>query len=159
MKNTWSRYYRAMGVAKRYSCPHGNEFVHKKHAGFKHLFMDENRSLNLCGNNSHDAGQIRRESRPGRIVNFGDHAAQIAIYLECLLCRDGKAGSVDGPADSEFSERNLERPHVTGFNIGDGDASVGNRSKADKRANFHVIRTNTIIGTAKALLALDRQDV
>ena len=99
-------------VAERNARAHADEFVHKEHTAFKHLFKNEHRAFHLRGDHGHNAGQVRRKSRPRRIVNFGNHTAQIGVHFQFLTHGYGQLVALNRPVDAQLAERHFERTQV-----------------------------------------------
>ena len=76
-----------MRIAQHDARAHADELVHEVQAALEHLLVDQHRPDGLGGDDDGRAHHVGRESRPGRIVDLGDGAAQIGHHGQRLAAR------------------------------------------------------------------------
>ena len=77
-----------MRIAKNDLRSHVDQFVDKEETAFEHLLMDQHTADSLRRHNEEDTQQVRRQSRPGSIVNRHNRAVDKRLDLIRIVCRD-----------------------------------------------------------------------
>ena len=75
----------AMGIADDDLRAHGRQLVDEIETAFKHLFVNQDRTLRLGGDDNGNAHHIGRKGGPGGIIDLGNRAAEVGADAQRLL--------------------------------------------------------------------------
>ena len=148
-----------MRVAQYDPRAHADQLVHEEHTRLEHLFVNQRRTLDLTGDDGHDAGQVRRKPRPRAVVDLGNHTAGVRNDAQPLSRRYVDRVAVHLPSDPEFRERDprhLEVMRVRGL---DRQVPTGHLRQPDEAADLHEVGADGELGSVEAVGTADTQDV
>ena len=151
----------AVGIALGDARPHADERVHPVQAALEHPFVDEHLAMAAAGQHHGDGAKVRREARPGRVMDAGNAAELVVVYFQALLRRDADGGAIQLELHAQLAEGTLNHGIVVRANAGNADGGSCGGGQGDKAAHFDVILTHAVHATFQGLAttALDAQAV
>ena len=148
-----------MGVAQHNARPHADELIREVQPRLKHLLVKEDHPLALRGGHDGDRHGVGRERGPRLILELRHMPAEIILHDARLIGRHDEIVTLDLAADPQAFETHERAAKVLHPRAFDTQRRTGDRSEADERAHFDVIRSDLMGRPPKRSTTVDRVDI
>src|SRR5262249_52416541 len=106
----------------------------------EHLLEDQDRPVRLGGQRQRDRGQVRRECRPGAVVDLGDRIPLIVADCQLLLGRHQQVLALDHGLQAEPTEVAADPLPAARAPAGNREPAVGGGGRGMELGDLVVVR-------------------
>ena len=138
-----------MGITEDDVRAHPHQFVRKKHSGFEHLFVNQDGARALRSGHDRNRGQVRRERRPGSVIDFGHRAESVARHVARAIPVNRKCIPIDTYLDAKSPKAQKRRIEVLDRGVFHHNLAPRNRREAHEGPRFDVVGTHRECGTSQ----------
>src|SRR5262245_35384075 len=133
---------RSVGIAQHDLRAHADKLVHEKQPGLEHFLEDEQHPGALGGGHDGRGHEIRRERRPGAILQLRHMPAEVRADSPLLLRVHDEPWSINPRTDTQAIEAEQRAAKVFRAHPVDGDLAVCDGRQSHEAADFDMIGTD-----------------